>query len=174
MKLTTRTIRGIDYTIHFNESSGEFYTMVNGRMEKSINLDSLVEQVAKLTAPERLNLSIHFQRVGKKNDGTSEERKPVIKHGTITGVHATNESLICRWEGQKGITQETSYSFGSIDSWLRLTDKEEAQLLEMLLARDALEVKIEDFCKKHSFNPKNEVQLASLKKQGKNKGEKSK
>lgn len=138
MKLCKRNIRGQDVDIEIYDN-GEFGAEVEGQQIHDKSLDGLVERLNRAMRQTSVKVAIRFVRwyEGK------------LKHGTITGIHASNRNLLVKWEGQKGVDQEYTWSQSE---YLALSNDEEETFVHLCVAHDRAQDAVAAFIKAHRFD----------------------
>lgn len=146
MKLCKRNIRGQDVDIEIYDS-GEFGAEVEGQQIHDKSLEGLIERLNKAMRQVSAKVAVRFVRW---DDGK-------LRRGTITGIHASNRNLLIKWDGQKGVDQEYTWSDSK---YLALSNDEEEVFVSLCTARDKAQNAVTAFIKKHSFNGGKAVQDA--------------
>lgn len=116
------------------DSTGAFFTTLGGERIDAVSLKALEARVRKLARQKRVEVPVTLVR---KPSWQSDHGKPLeIHHGTVTGIHASNNRTL--FKDEQGKTAQISSYDGEVCR--RLTDVDVARLQEAWQAKhDATE-----------------------------------
>lgn len=84
----------------------------------------------------------------------TKERKPYLRQGTITGVHAANGNILVQWADCKGTEQQRSWRD---DLYLKMTETQAAAYVKLQQEKIRIEAEIEAQEKKYGIDVKSEI-----------------
>lgn len=126
----TLKIRGSEYPVSL-DSSGIFSTTADDTALQAETLDKLRDQLITVTRESR-RLAIRFSR----------ESAGRVRHGTITGIHATQRAILVTWDGG---ARETIDSYGATRLLTDLAAEDEAVILGLRQAETAAREQVTKF-----------------------------
>ena len=141
-KFKEEKIRGVKVDI-FVSSRGEFNAEINNQLVEAKTLEDLV---AKLNKASKSKYSIEFWRW--------MEDKGLMR-GTITGQHASTGNMLVKFDGQKGVEQESKW--GRNHRYLALDEAQRAEYTALRIALDAAEKAVDAYEGAHCFDPQDQI-----------------
>lgn len=158
--IQTEKVRGIEFKFYVN-GVGHFYVDYDGDEVTNPTLEGLKKRLLDLTKQRTANLAIDFWRW---EEADRWERKAgergKLRHGIITGLHASNQNLLIKMDGEKA-EQDSSYHGGGHGGHLKLTKDEQADFIKMKRQQENLEDQITAFVEAHKFDAKKAVREAA-------------
>jgi hypothetical protein len=152
-KIATVEVRNQVFDIYVN-NRGNFNTVVDGHAYSADTKTALVEKLTVATKIKAAKIAIAFVRA---EDAVWSNDTTKIKHGVVTGRHSGTRNLLIKWDGAKGVDQESCRSDEKNTNFLRLTAEEEKEFAQMYAEKEVIKNKISAFEKKHAINIYREV-----------------
>ena len=130
-----RWVDGKDYPVWL-DSDGNFRVNL-GKLRPEDRDDTVVDAPAyvdvldklnalgrKLTRVAKASVQVEFWRWEPGHGKGDRKVEGKLARGWITGIHATNENLLIKWEGVQGGVQESSYSYRGTGNYMNLPTEE--------------------------------------------------
>jgi hypothetical protein len=143
-KFATKNIRGKKVEL-FVGAEGTFNATVNEQELEAKTVEELIAQISKELTSNFTPISFHRWHDGK------------LKHGTVTGIHASTKNMIVKWDGEKGSSQESKF-YSSAGRFLHLTAVEQEEYTRMQSALEAATKKLEKYEADHAIEIAEEVE----------------
>ena len=151
VKIKTLKVRDREFEVYV-DSAGYFCVDFDGETIEKPTLEDLKSRLMDLTKQKAGKIAIEFYRWVE--DRWNDE-KAKLKHGVITGLHAANDNVMVRFDGEKA--EQDSRYYNSDSSFLRLTKEEVNQYIKLRKALEAAKKVLTDFEEAHTFDAKEEV-----------------
>jgi hypothetical protein len=150
--LRTTEVRNVKFEISVDDRTGQFIARADGFTDaRGTTLEALTDQLKVKTSQARVKTRIPFSRtVYDWKTG-----KDVIRHGTATGIHAQNGSVLVSWD-DGGTSQLPRYNPGITT---RPLDKDaETRWLDLSFKVKAAKTALEAFEAAHKIDLLTEVE----------------
>jgi hypothetical protein len=118
-------------TVH---NDGLFYAMVEDHPLSATTFKELLSKARKV----KVKFELRF----------SQEHNGGVRHGRVTGVHATSRNYLCRWDD--GQSEQLS-TYGGGNQYPRLSDDESAELERLVRNAKVAQQQLDAFRKGHAF-----------------------
>jgi len=119
----TVKVAGTEYPVYIRDTDGVFFATVGP--SEQITADSYAE-LEKKARRIKVKFELPFTQITDSG----------VRHGTVTGLHATSGNLLVRWDN--GQTEQISgWSGQGANTMPRLTDEEATTAVELVRARNA-------------------------------------
>ena len=141
-KFRSIVIKGKTFAVSLSDS-GDFFTDVDGDQVRSESLKELKSKLAKIML-RSTRVSIPFCRW--ESACWNEKGPGKLRTGVIVGIHASNNNLLLRFNGEKGSIQDRGYSLSSF-----FEPKDGEQLQRLQLAAFAANEALKAFTTKYAF-----------------------
>lgn len=141
IKFKTINVRGVQYEVSVDDT-GTFNCWVTDDTHLSANTFSdLKDKIAKETKKKSQGISVPFVRC---ESGTT------IRRGALTGIHASTDNLMVRWEDTGKTEQEHGWRHTNL--YLQVTPEEEHQYSALLQDSERAREALSQFIETHKFN----------------------
>ena len=140
-KFSATHIRGQKIDLYI-DGDGKFSAEYDGEEYYAPSLEALTKKLNRAT---KKPLSIPFYRWEQEYGAKAGK----LRHGMIVGLHAANNNVLVKFDGEKGSEQDRAWSNSS---FLKLTPDEATKYESMRKAYSALGEQIEEFEESHKFS----------------------
>lgn len=135
-------VRGVKYPVSLDEA-GQFHASADGHACAAATLKELETKLAGMT---KVQLSIRF---GRPEQVSYKPGDVVIRTGTVTGIHKTQQTLLVKWDDGH---RESLRSYQARNQFRELTAQEAAEYGELVSAQLEAKRKMDEFVRAHTID----------------------
>jgi hypothetical protein len=143
-------VRGQAFQLTVNDG-GTWFTEYQGSSVSARTRDELYQNLMKLTKQAAARVAVPFTQMEFLRG------EPVIKHGTITGIHTRNRNLLVEWEDGRKSQLDVHYGKNFA---VRMSPEDEARWIALVKASGEAARQVHDFQAEHAINMQEAAQKA--------------